>query len=310
MDHPTAGSCRVCFRSGTIGVLGIVALALPLALTGCPSDRSSTRAKGDEHAEDDGRGKGKPAPDEAAALAKDDAKAKPAAEPQAEPEGKPNPFRKGQVAPKGLTEDELKLYAAAQGDPLEGEFTLEQALEGDETLADKSAGKLTATFKTTMGSFECTLFEDKTPGTVANFVGLARGVRPAWDLKKNEWTKTPYYDGVLFHRVIDGFMIQTGDPTGSGNGHPGYVIADEIDNSLKHNKAGILSMANRGPNTGGAQFFVTVRDTAHLDGKHAVFGQCEPKVPVAISKVRTDPRFANRPVEPVRIESVVISRKK
>jgi cyclophilin family peptidyl-prolyl cis-trans isomerase len=102
-------------------------------------------------------------------------------------------------------------------------------------------------------------------------------------------------------------MIQGGDPTGTGTGGPGYLVVDEIDRSLRHNKAGILSMANRGPNTGNSQFFVTTKATPHLDGKHAVFGQCDPKVAVAISEVKRDPM--DRPLEPVRIKSMKIVRK-
>jgi peptidyl-prolyl cis-trans isomerase A (cyclophilin A) len=218
-------------------------------------------------------------------------------------------FRKNQPAPTGMTPEELRAYAEAQGDPRKGEFTLEDALAGDDALADQSGGKLTAVFDTTMGKFECELYEDKAPLTVANFVGLARGVRPSYDKKADAWQDTKFYDGIIFHRVVDGFMIQTGDPTGTGTGGPGYVIVDELETGLKHSKPGLLSMANRGPNTGSSQFFVTVVPTPHLDGKHAIFGACDPKVPKAISKVKVDPRRNHRPYEEVKINAVEILRK-
>ncbi len=218
-------------------------------------------------------------------------------------------FRKGQPIPPGLSPEEVAEYNRAQGDPKADGFTLEDAFAGDPDLADKSKGKLVAEFTTTMGKFDCELFEDEVPLTVANFVGLARGVRPFYDKKADKWVTRPFYDGLIFHRVIRNFMIQTGDPLGSGTGGPGYHIIDEISKKLKHSGPGILSMANRGPNTGSSQFFITVRATPHLDGKHAVFGRCQPKVPVEISKVKTDRRF-DRPFDPPKIESIRIVRKK
>lgn len=194
-------------------------------------------------------------------------------------------------------------------DPIEGDFTLAQAFEGDATLADKAAGKLVATLTTSKGEFECELFEDEAPVTVANFVGLARGTRPWKDEKAGGWVKRPYYDGVLFHRVEKDFMAQTGDHTGAGNGGPGYNLGkDEI--GLKHKWAGTLSMANLGPGTANSQFFVTVKPTPHLDGKHAVFGKCDPKVAKEITKAKVDPRRNSRPYDPIKLERVVIARKK
>jgi cyclophilin family peptidyl-prolyl cis-trans isomerase len=151
--------------------------------------------------------------------------------------------------------------------------------------------KLTAKFTTTLGDFTIELFADKAPATVGNFVDLA---------------KKGYYDGVIFHRVIPDFMIQGGDPTGTGRGGPGYTIADEFHPDLKHDSPGILSMANAGPNTGGSQFFITVVPTPWLDGKHAIFGKVTEGYPVVekISVVKTD--WSNRPLEPVEIKSVTI----
>lgn len=131
----------------------------------------------------------------------------------------------------------------------------------------------TATLHTNRGDIKIALFGNHAPKTVANFVGLAQGTKDYSTSNASGGSSGPFYDGAVFHRVIDGFMIQGGDPTGTGSGGPGYKFADEIDRSLKHSKAGIFSMANAGPNTNGSQFFITHLPTPHLDGKHAVFGE-------------------------------------
>lgn len=292
----------------TIGTtLTIVVSALALGCSGkegSKPDQKAADAKADQKAAD-------AKAEQAAPESKSDDKQPPAARPAPDrveaPSGKV--FRKGQPATPGMTPDEVRAYAEAQGDPRKGEFPLEDALAGDEKLSDASAGKLTAVFDTTMGAFECELYEEKAPLTVANFVGLARGVRPSYDKKEDAWVDAKFYDGIIFHRVVDGFMIQTGDPTGTGTGGPGYVVVDELDTGLEHGKPGLLSMANRGPNTGSSQFFITVVPTPHLDGKHAIFGACDPKVPKEISKVKVDPRRNHRPYEEVKINSVEIVRK-
>src|SRR6516225_2635172 len=120
-----------------------------------------------------------------------------------------------------------------------------------------------AAFDTTEGKFKVKLYADKAPRTVENFVGLAEGTK----------TGKPFYDGTIFHRVIPDFMIQGGDPQGTGRGGPGYQFADEFHTSLRHTKPGILSMANAGPNTNGSQFFITVAATPWLDTKHSLFGK-------------------------------------
>ena len=133
---------------------------------------------------------------------------------------------------------------------------------------------VTATFATSLGEFVCTLHSDACPMTVGNCVGLARGETP-WTNPAGETVNTPLYDGTVFHRVIPQFMIQGGDPTGTGRGDAGYRFADEIGpgNIPHRHRKGALSMANSGPNTNGSQFFITHAPQPHLDGKHTVFGQ-------------------------------------
>ena len=166
-----------------------------------------------------------------------------------------------------------------------------------------------AEFATTEGSFKVRLFDQEVPDTVANFVGLAEGTKE-WTHPgtQQKMTNTPFYDGIVFHRVIDGFMIQGGDPLGQGYGGPGYKFADEFHPALRHSKAGILSMANSGPNTNGSQFFITLGPTPHLDNKHSVFGEVVEGLDVVkkIGKVKTDAR--DRPQPDVVINSVRIER--
>ncbi|GMB00255.1 peptidylprolyl isomerase [Pelosinus sp. IPA-1] len=164
----------------------------------------------------------------------------------------------------------------------------------------ESAPKQTATkknsvakFETSKGNFTVELFEDKAPVTTKNFIDLVN--------KK-------FYDGLIFHRVIDGFMIQGGDPKGTGTGGPGYTIKDEFHPDLKHDSAGILSMANAGPNTGGSQFFITLAPTPWLDNKHAVFGKVITGLDVVqgIGKVKTG--SMDKPVEDVVIKKITIEQ--
>lgn len=131
---------------------------------------------------------------------------------------------------------------------------------------------LTATLITTKGDITIELYSERAPNTVENFVGLATGEQEWEDPDTGETRTDPLYDDVLFHRVIEDFMIQTGDPTGTGRGGPGYTFDDEFHPELRHDRAGIVSMANRGPNTNGSQFFITLGPQPHLDDKHAVFG--------------------------------------
>ena len=151
-----------------------------------------------------------------------------------------------------------------------------------------------AKFETSMGNFTIELHEAEAPNTVGNFVKLA---------------EKSFYDGVIFHRVIDGFMIQGGDPTGTGRGGPGYQFADEIHPKLKHSSEGILSMANAGPNTNGSQFFITLVPTPHLDGKHTVFGKVSEGMDVVRKIGKTPTARGDRPVTDVVMKSVRIERK-
>jgi peptidyl-prolyl cis-trans isomerase A (cyclophilin A) len=187
-------------------------------------------------------------------------------------------------------------------DPTGGRFSLAEATAG---LGGR--GQLVATLSTTLGDMRCRLHEQQVPSTVANFVGLARGTRPFWDPWQGAWVRRPYYDGLIFHRVIPGFMIQGGCPLGRGSGSPGYTFADEIVPALRHARPGVLSMANAGPGTNGSQFFITLAPTPHLDGRHTVFGSCEP-LSIVERIARVDRGPGDRPVVDVVMRRVEISR--
>lgn len=159
-----------------------------------------------------------------------------------------------------------------------------------------------------LGNIVLKLYPEKTPVTVQNFVGLAEGTREFVNLKTGKKEKRPFYDGVIFHRVIPGFMIQTGDPLGTGRGGPGYKFQDEIVAELKFTGPGVLAMANSGPATNGSQFFITVAHTPRLNGKHTIFGKVVEGQDIVnrISKVPTGP--GDRPLKPVIMEKVIIKR--
>jgi peptidyl-prolyl cis-trans isomerase A (cyclophilin A) len=167
-----------------------------------------------------------------------------------------------------------------------------------------------ARFTTSEGTFAIRLFQAEAPKTVENFASLAEGTKEWTDAKTGKKVNRPFYDGLTFHRVIDGFMIQGGCPLGSGTGGPGYKFADEFNPKLRHNKEGILSMANSGPNTNGSQFFITLGPTPHLDNRHSVFGEVTEGMDIVkrIGKVQTG--ASERPVKPVVIQSVKIERVK
>lgn len=160
---------------------------------------------------------------------------------------------------------------------------------------------LEAVFKTTLGEFEIELYPKECPETVWNFVNLAEGRQ-----KSNK--EGPFYNGIVFHRVIRGFMIQGGDPEGSGRGGPGYRFGDEFSPKLKHTTEGILSMANAGPGTNGSQFFITLGPTPHLDGRHTVFGKVIRGMDI-VKKIGDAPVGAmDRPKTDIVINSVEIKR--
>jgi peptidyl-prolyl cis-trans isomerase A (cyclophilin A) len=164
--------------------------------------------------------------------------------------------------------------------------TLTGMLTGDDTMANKIA-----VFDTSQGTFKVELFDDKAPKTAGNFESLV---------------EKGFYNNLVFHRVIDGFMIQGGDPNGDGTGGPGYTIDDEFGEGLRHDSAGMLSMANRGPDTGGSQFFITLAPTPWLDGKHAIFGKVVEGMDVVskIGKMETDQM--DRPTTPVVINKITL----
>jgi cyclophilin family peptidyl-prolyl cis-trans isomerase len=159
-------------------------------------------------------------------------------------------------------------------------FTVAKTYSAPPATVIDSKKKYTATFKTEHGDFVIELYAEKVPATVNNFVFLAR---------------EKFYDGVTFHRVIKGFMAQGGDPTGTGTGGPGYKFKDEFHPGLRHNAAGILSMANAGPNTNGSQFFITHGPTPHLDNKHSVFGKVISGMDVVLAIPERDPMRAREP---------------
>lgn len=166
----------------------------------------------------------------------------------------------------------------------------------------------TVVFDTSMGRMTCGLFAKEAPETVANFIGLATGSKIYTSPVSHQKVHgKPFYDGTTFHRVIPHFMIQGGDPTGTGNGDPGYFVDDEIVPNLNFDVAGRLAMANAGPNTNGSQFFITVAPQPSLDGHYTIFGQCDPSsvlVAESITQVPRDPH--DKPLEPVYLDKVTI----
>ena len=192
----------------------------------------------------------------------------------------------------------LTSFAAAQTTPSEQHANAEKK-------AQKS-GEPTAIFETTAGNITCTLFPDKAPLTVANFIGLATGTKEWKDPKTGKMMKgVPLYNGTIFHRVIPGFMIQGGDPKGTGTGDPGYSFKDEFSPGLTFDQPGRLAMANAGPNTNGSQFFITEVPTPHLNNHHTIFGQC--KDMDVVKKIINMPTGANDfPTNPVKITRIKI----
>jgi peptidyl-prolyl cis-trans isomerase A (cyclophilin A) len=165
-----------------------------------------------------------------------------------------------------------------------------------------------ARIATSHGEMLARLFDKEAPKTVENFVMLAEGKKQWMNPRSRTMVRRPYYNNLTFHRIIPKFMIQGGDPEGTGMGGPGYTFADEFHPKLRHTKAGILSMANAGPNTNGGQFFITLAPTPHLNDRHSVFGELVEGMDtlMAIGKVPTGAQ--NKPVKPVVIKSIRIER--
>jgi peptidyl-prolyl cis-trans isomerase A (cyclophilin A) len=165
----------------------------------------------------------------------------------------------------------------------------------------------TVVFDTSMGRMTCKFFDKQAPVAVANFTGLATGTKEFTDPATKQKLRRPYYDGTTFHRVIPGFMIQGGDPVGTGEGDPGYMFNDEVDPALNFDVPGRLAMANSGPNTNGSQFFITEVPTDYLDQKYVIFGQCDDaslEVVKAIARVNRDSN--DKPLEAVVLKKVTI----
>lgn len=168
---------------------------------------------------------------------------------------------------------------------------------------------LYATLHTTEGPIEVRLFPNRAPKTVRNFVELAEGTREWTDPSTGEGSTAPFYDGTIFHRVISGFMLQGGDPTGTGRGGPGYQFADEFHPELSFDRPYLLGMANAGKNTNGSQFFITTNPQPHLTRKHSIFGEVSDGTDIVDAIDRVETGAADRPVEDVVIERVTVDRR-
>lgn len=207
----------------------------------------------------------------------------------------------------GYLEDYLK-QASTMDLPLDViDFSkAEQGSESYEAAYLRSLGlsegqELVAHFDTSQGEITCTLHHRRAPVTVANLVGLATGEQAhAIEARKNK----PFFDGLIFHRVIPEFMVQGGDPEGNGSGNPGYRFVDELEPSLAFDQPGVLAMANSGPGTNGSQFFITEKPVPHLDGRHTIFGQCTPQSVEVVEKIARVAAKSDRPVEDVVIEAL------
>ena len=165
---------------------------------------------------------------------------------------------------------------------------------------------LMARMQTSAGMIEIDLYDERAPQTVENFRALAMGEQSWTDPDTGDERTDPLYAGTVFHRVIADFMIQGGDPAGDGSGGPGYTFADEFHPALRHDAAGVLSMANRGPDTNGSQFFITLAPQPHLDDRHAVFGRVTDGMDVVEAIGATETDGQDRPLEAVTIEAITV----
>ena len=240
--------------------------------------------------------------------------------PAAQPAPEPPPVPEPPAAPAAdVTKEAPK--EAPKAAPASASKADKAAPKADTKPADKPATDtgaklkpgLYAHFDTSLGKFTAELKEKEAPGTVANFTGLASGEKEWTDPKTGQKQKKPYYNGLIFHRVIDGFMIQGGDPLGNGTGGPGFTIKDEVNN-LKHDKVGTLAMARTGaPDSAGSQFYVTVAATPFLDGQrppYVVFGEVIDGIDTVLKIGKTPTAPGDRPLTPVVMNSIKIERVK
>jgi peptidyl-prolyl cis-trans isomerase A (cyclophilin A) len=190
-------------------------------------------------------------------------------------------------------------------DPQAGDFTLDEAVEGMTT-----DGQLVAEIGTDFGTLLCDLYADRTPRTVAAFIGLVRGNRPWWDARAGQWVTRAYYRGLTFHRVIPGYIVQGGDYLGDGSGTVGFTVPYEPHETLRHDQAGMLALATLdGPDSGGAQFYITDGPAPQLDGTATVFGRCMPEDLVSqIARLPQTGSPDNRPLTPLHITRALIRR--
>ena len=212
--------------------------------------------------------------------------------------------RNAEKAEQEARDREHLVLEPTEPDPENGEFTLEEAVVGLGT-----DGTLVAEISTTLGTMFCDLYAEKTPRTVANFVGLARGLRPWWDARHGQWRRFRYYDRGIFHRVIPEYLIQTGDYLHGGEGPVGYSIADEPHDSLRHDRAGQLCMASADVDKNSAQFFITdgARPDLDTDSRFTIFGQCRP-VELVERIARVPQGEENRPISDVEIRNIIVRR--
>jgi peptidyl-prolyl cis-trans isomerase A (cyclophilin A) len=210
------------------------------------------------------------------------------------------------VARAKVVDLEMKLAKAADAKPTRPPQATVLAARSELKLGDDQ--RLKAILQTTAGQINCELWPDLAPQTVLNFVGLAEGTKEWVHPGTGQKTVEPLYNGTKFHRVLKGFMIQGGDPLGTGAGGPGYQFGDEVWPDVRFDRVGLLAMANAGPNTNGSQFFITTSTPKHLNMRHTIFGACDAEVPMAISELPVGGPQGSTPVKDVVLEKVQIVR--
>lgn len=270
-------------------VIGLVALAL--AGCQCESGEASGEAEGTASTEPTAEGSG--------------GTERPGSELAVTEDGEGVVFAGTRRTAAATTPERHLVLEPTSPDPEAGEFTLEEAVAGMPI-----DGQLVAEIGTDLGTLFCDLYADRTPRTVANFIGLARGLRPYWDAEAGQWRTRPYYRGLTFHRVLPGYIVQGGDYLGDGTGTVGYTVPLERHDTLSHDRAGRLALAtSSGPDSGGAQFYITDGAAPQLDGTATIFGQCRPEDVVAImARVPQSGAPDNRPLTPLTIGRLLIRR--